>query len=136
MLVLALAGAGAFVFLTPITIAIATLLTMVVISYRQTIRAYPGGGGAFIVANENLGLWAGVIAAAALLTDYTLTVAVSVSAGVAAITSALPRSCWTPRRRSPSDSWSWSPSPTCGGRRSLRSCSRCLPMPSWPRFSP
>jgi len=91
MLVLALAGAGAFVFLTPISIAIATLLAVVVISYRQTIRAYPSGGGAFIVANENLGLGAGVIAAAALLTDYTLTVAVSVTAGVAAITSAYPQ---------------------------------------------
>lgn len=90
MLVLALAGAGASIFLTPISISISLLLAVVVISYRQTIRAYPGGGGAFIVANENLGLPAGVVAASALLTDYTLTVAVSVTAGVAAITSAFP----------------------------------------------
>ena len=90
MLVLALAGAGAFVHLTPISLAIASLLTIVVISYRQTIKAYPNGGGAFIVANDNIGLGAGAVAAAALLTDYTLTVAVSMAAGVAAVTSALP----------------------------------------------
>ncbi len=90
MLVLALAGAGTFVALTPISIAIATLLIVVVISYRQTIRAYPSGGGAFIVSRENLGLIPGTVAASALLTDYTLTVAVSVTAGVAAITSAFP----------------------------------------------
>ncbi|HKX73994.1 MAG TPA: APC family permease [Acidimicrobiia bacterium] len=90
MLVLALAGAGAFFSLTPISIAIAVLLMVVVISYRQTIRAYPSGGGAFIVSRENLGLVPGTVAAAALLTDYTLTVAVSVTAGVAAITSAFP----------------------------------------------
>lgn len=90
MLVLALAGAGALRFLTPVSIAVATLLAVVVISYRQTIRAYPDGGGAFIVAHENLGVGPGVVAAAALLTDYVLTVAVSVAAGVAAITSAYP----------------------------------------------
>jgi len=91
MLVLALAGVGAFSLLTPISFAIATLLLVVVISYRQTIRAYPDGGGAFIVASENLGLRTGAVAASALLTDYVLTVAVSVAAGVAAITSAAPQ---------------------------------------------
>jgi amino acid transporter len=90
MLVLALAGAGALRFLTPISLAVATLLTVVVISYRQTIRAYPQGGGAFIVTHENLGVVPGVVAAAAILTDYVLTVAVSAAAGVAAITSAYP----------------------------------------------
>jgi amino acid transporter len=90
MLVLALAGAGALNLLTPISIAIAVLLAIVVISYQQTIRAYPGGGGAFIVALENLGVGPGVVAAAALLTDYVLTVAVSAAAGIAAITSAYP----------------------------------------------
>lgn len=90
MLVLALAGAGAFHLLTPISFAIATLLLVVVISYRQTIRAYPDGGGAFIVASENIGIRTGAVAAAALLVDYVLTVAVSVAAGVAAITSAAP----------------------------------------------
>ncbi|HEX7099088.1 MAG TPA: APC family permease [Acidimicrobiia bacterium] len=90
LLVLALAGAGAFRLLTPISLAIAGLLTIVVVSYRQTIRAYLNGGGAFIVATDNIGLHAGATAAAAILTDYVLTVAVSVSAGVAAITSAAP----------------------------------------------
>jgi amino acid transporter len=90
MLVLALAGAGALNLLTPLSLAVAGLLMVVVISYRQTIRAYPDGGGAFIVAHENLGIGAGSVAAAALLTDYVLTVAVSVAAGVAAITSAVP----------------------------------------------
>ena len=91
MLVLALAGVAAFTRITPITIAISTLFVIVVASYRQTIRAYPNGGGSFIVSYENLGLYPGTTAASALLTDYTLTVAVSVSAGTAAITSALPQ---------------------------------------------
>jgi len=90
MLVLALAGVGALSFLTPISLAVGLLLAVVVVSYRQTIRAYPNGGGAFIVAHENLGIRPGAVAAAALLADYVLTVAVSVSAGTAAITSALP----------------------------------------------
>ena len=90
MLVLALAGAGAFLHLTPITFAIAILFAIVIATHPSLIRAYPGGGGAFMVTYENLGLYPGVTAASALLTDYTLTVAVSVSAGTAAITSALP----------------------------------------------
>ena len=65
-------------------------MAIVVISYRQTVRAYPDGGGAFIVANDNLGLYPAMVAAASLLTDYVLTVAVSISAGMAAITSAVP----------------------------------------------
>ena len=90
MLVLALAGAAAFVYITPISFAIAALLLIVIISYRQTIRAYPDGGGGFIVSLDNLGMGPAMVAGAALLTDYTLTVSVSVSAGVAAMTSALP----------------------------------------------
>jgi amino acid transporter len=74
----------------PIALAIITLLTIVTISYRQTIYAYPNGGGAYIVARDNLGEVPAQIAGAALLTDYILTVAVSVSAGVAQITSAFP----------------------------------------------
>jgi len=74
----------------PISLAIATLLVIVVSSYFQTIRAYPRGGGAYIVSRENLGLYPSLLAAAALLVGYVLTVAVSISAGVAAITSALP----------------------------------------------
>ena len=90
MLVLAAVGATGFVAVRPLSIAVAALLFVVVVSYRQTVRAYPNGGGSFIVTTDNLGLALGTIAAAALLTDYVLTVAVSVSAGVAAITSALP----------------------------------------------
>ncbi|NCC32133.1 MAG: amino acid permease, partial [Chloroflexia bacterium] len=71
----------------PISLAIAALLVIVGFSYRQTIQAYPGGGGAYIVARENLGVVPGLVAAGALLVDYVLTVAVSISAGVAAITS-------------------------------------------------
>ncbi|MCL6566446.1 MAG: APC family permease [Acidobacteriia bacterium] len=74
----------------PISICIVALLTIVVLSYGQLIRAYPSGGGAYTVAKENLGVGAGLVAAAALLIDYILTVAVSVAAGVAAIVSAFP----------------------------------------------
>ena len=90
MLVLVTAGAGALAFRIPIAIAIATVLVIVVVSYRQTVRAYPGGGGSYIVAHDNLGTLPGLIAAAALLADYVLTVAVSVVAGFLAITSAVP----------------------------------------------
>jgi amino acid transporter len=87
---LVVAGLGAFVYAIPISLVIATLLAIVAFSYRQTIHAYPTGGGAYIVAKENIGDNAGLIAAASLLVDYTLTVAVSISAGVLAITSAFP----------------------------------------------
>jgi amino acid transporter len=90
MLVLVTAGAGALAFRIPIAIAIAIVLVIVVTSYRQTVRAYPGGGGSYIVAHDNLGTVPGLVAAAALLTDYALTVAVSVVAGFLAITSAVP----------------------------------------------
>ena len=89
LLVLIVAG-GAVAHAMPIGIAIAILIAIVIASYRQTIRAYPKGGGAYIVAKENLGTYPGLIAGASLLIDYVLTVAVSVAAGVAAITSALP----------------------------------------------
>lgn len=85
--VLLLAGGAALGYGLPVASAIAFLLLVVAISYRQTIHAYPNGGGAYIVAHENLGQMSGLIAAAALLIDYVLTVAVSISAGVAAITS-------------------------------------------------
>lgn len=79
----------AFGHVIPISIAISILLIVVAISYRQTIHAYPSGGGAFIVAKENLGTLPGLIAGASLLVDYILTVSVSVAAGVEAITSAM-----------------------------------------------
>lgn len=90
MLVLALAGTIAFQRVQPIAIAIALLLTIVVTSYRQTVRAYPKGGGSFLVSLDNLGLPPAMVAAAAILIDYVLTVAVSVAAGTAAVTSAAP----------------------------------------------
>jgi amino acid transporter len=77
-------------FVMPISLAIATLMLVVILSYRQTVRAYPTGGGSYIVSREHLGTLPGLIAAAALLTDYVLTVAVSVAAGVFAIASAVP----------------------------------------------
>jgi amino acid transporter len=88
LFVLAVAGAAAFGYALPISIAIVVLLVIVTLSYEQTIHAYPDGGGAYIVARDNLGELPAKIAAAALLTDYILTVAVSVSSGVAQITSA------------------------------------------------
>jgi len=90
LLVLILAGTAALSYSLPIGIAIALLIAIVVSSYRQTILAYPQGGGAYIVSKDNLGVMSGLIAAAALLIDYVLTVAVSVAAGVAAVTSAFP----------------------------------------------
>lgn len=90
LLVLVGFGTGALAYSWPIAIAIATLLVIVSFSYFQTIHAYPNGGGAYIVAKENLGVYPGLTAAASLLIDYILTVAVSVSAGVAALTSAFP----------------------------------------------
>jgi amino acid transporter len=88
--VLVAGGLAALTFATPIGLLIATLLALVAFSYRQTIYAYPGGGGAYIVSKDNLGETPALVAAAALLIDYTLTVAVSVAAGVAALTSAFP----------------------------------------------
>ncbi len=90
LLVLVLAGTGALKFSLPISLAIGALLAVVASSYFQTVHGYPSGGGAYVVAHENLGILPGLIAAAALLIDYVLTVAVSVTAGIAAITSALP----------------------------------------------
>ncbi len=91
MLVLVLAGASALRLMLPIALAIAALLVIVITSYRQTVKAYPRGGGSYIVARENLGTGPGLVAAAAILTDYVLTVAVSVTAGTIAVTSAVPR---------------------------------------------
>jgi amino acid transporter len=76
--------------LIPISLAVAALLVLVVLSYRQTVRAYPGGGGSYVVASKNLGRVPGLVAGASLLVDYVLTVAVSIAAGVLAITSAAP----------------------------------------------
>jgi amino acid transporter len=94
MFTLFAAGSAAFWLVMPISILIVTIFVIIVISYRQTIRAYPSGGGSYIVAKENLGTGPALLAAAALLTDYVLTVSVSVAAGVLAITSAFPELEW------------------------------------------
>src|SRR5207253_3619687 len=88
--VLVLAGSAALGLAIWVAVAIALLLIVVAISYQQTIRAYPNGGGSYIVARVNLGPTPGLVAAASLMIDYVLTVAVSVAAGVAAITAELP----------------------------------------------
>ena len=91
MIIMAVAAsAGGMSYVFPISIAIVILMAVVTISYQQTIHAYPGGGGAYIVARDNLGELPAQTAGAALLTDYVLTVAVSISSGVAQIVSAFP----------------------------------------------
>jgi amino acid transporter len=90
LLVLVLAGSAAVTWSIPVSVMIVTLLAILTISYREIIFEYPSGGGAYIVAKSNLGEMPGLIAAAALIIDYVLTVAVSVAAGVAAVTSAIP----------------------------------------------
>lgn len=87
LIVLGMAGVR---YIWPITLAIIVLLGVVYFSYRQTITAYPQGGGSYTVASENLGVWPGLLAAAALMIDYILTAAVGISAGVGALVSALP----------------------------------------------
>jgi len=83
------AGMAAIGYLTPMSLLVVALLAIVVFSYRQTIHAYPNGGGSYIVSKDNLGTLPGLVAGASLLVDYTLTVAVSIAAGTAAITSAI-----------------------------------------------
>ena len=84
-------GAAGIAYIVPISISIIVLLTIVYFSYRQTIAAYPGGGGSYTVASENLGTYPGLLAGAALMIDYVLVVAVGISAGVGALVSAVPR---------------------------------------------
>jgi amino acid transporter len=94
MKVLVLVGVGVLYLTLPISGVIVLLLAIVVISYQQTIRAYPSGGGSYIVASDNLGMLAGLTAAGALLLDYVLTVSVSIASGVAQVTSLIPE--WLP----------------------------------------
>ena len=91
IVVLAIAGAGALHLILPITVSIVVLLAILVFSYRQVIDAYPGGGGAYAVSKANFGARVSLVAAASLVVDYTLTVAVSIAAGVGSLTSAFPR---------------------------------------------
>ena len=96
MRALAYAGAAGLALTMPITIAIVVILAIVVTSYLQVVRAYPNGGGSYVVASQNLGTLPGLIAAAALLVDYVLTVSVSVAGGVLAISTAFP--AWEPAK--------------------------------------
>src|SRR5579862_8392502 len=82
-------GAGGLYYFRPIVLVILAILAILYLSYRQTISAYPNGGGSYTVARENLGVRPGLLAAAALLVDYVLTVAVGISAGVGALVSAV-----------------------------------------------
>ncbi len=114
----------------PITFAILAVLAILLFSYRQTIKAYPSAGGAYIVTKDNFGLLTAQLAGVALLTDYVLTVSVSVAAGVAAITSAIPGTVPVPRlavRRSSSGS---SRGATCAASASPAGCSRFPPTSS------
>src|SRR5207249_6394846 len=90
LLVLILAGHMALSYSLPIAVGISVLLVIVVTSYRQTVQTYQQGGGAYLVSKDNLGVIPALAAAAALLTDYVLTVSVSTAAGIAALTSAVP----------------------------------------------
>ena len=90
LLVLVIGGTALLAFTPAVALAVAALLALVVWSYRQTVHAYPNGGGAYAVSRENLGTTAALVAAAALMVDYVMTVAVSVTAGVANIASAIP----------------------------------------------
>ena len=90
LLALAAAGAAALTHSLYVALGVAFLLAIVALSYQQTVHAYPSGGGSYIVARQNLGLSSGLVAAASLMVDYVMTVAVSVASGVAAITSAFP----------------------------------------------
>src|SRR5204862_5857908 len=83
-------GVAAFSLVVPITVALLVVLGFLILSYRQTIKAYPSAGGAYIVTRDNFGLLPAQVAGVALLTDYVLTVAVSVAAGTAALVSAVP----------------------------------------------
>ena len=120
--VLIVAGPAALIYSVPIAMVIGVVTAIVISSYRQTVVAYPQGASDYIVAKDNLGTPSGLTAGAALLIDYTLTVAVSVSAGVAALTSAAPSSG--------SPWWGRSPSPTCGASASPAASSRCRPTSS------
>src|ERR1700692_4564282 len=84
-------GAAGVAYILPISLSIIALLAIVYFSYRQTIAAYPGGGGSYTVASENLGTFPGLLAASALMIDYILVAAVGISAGVGALVSAVPQ---------------------------------------------
>ena len=135
LLVLFAAGTAALSASLPIAIAIAVLVGVVVTSFRQSILAYPKGGGVYVVTRENLGRYPSLVAGAALLIDYVLTVAVSTAAGIDAITSAIPRSIPTGSScASPPSSRSESPISVASARRAA--CSPGRPTSSSARTWP
>ena len=135
LVVLIAASATAGHLVLPISIAIAAVLAIVVVSYMQTVRAYETSGGAYVVARENLGTMPSLVAAAALLVDYILTVAVSVAAGVLALTSAAPSLAGHEVDALASPSSSCSRSSTCAASASRASSSRFRPTRSSRRCS-
>ena len=136
LLVLILAGRPALSYSLPIGVGIAALILIVVASYRQTIRAYPQGGGAYIVAKDNLGVLPALLAGAALLIDYVLTVAVSAAAGVDADHLGLSPSVPLPGVALLAGHRGASPSPTCAASASRARSSPCPPISSSPASSP
>ena len=137
--ILVLAGSAGLSYSLPIAATIAFLMLAVGVSYRQTIRAYPHGGGSYIVASDNLGRIPGLVAAAGLMTDYILTVAVSVASGMAAITSAIPSlasDTVADRRRRDRGAARRQPARRAPGRRAVRRadvrCSSSRSSCSWP----
>ena len=114
-------GVAGIAYIWPISIAVLVLLSIVYFSYRQTIVAYPHGGGSYTVATENLGVGAGLLAAASLMVDYILTAAVGISAGVGALVSAVPSlqryALFICRESWPPSLWS-----ICGGCVSRADC--------------
>ena len=130
LVVLVAVSATAAHLVFPISIAIAALLAIVVVSYMQTVRAYETSGGAYVVARENLGTLPSLVGAAALLTDYVLTVAVSISAGIFAITSFAPSLAGHKVALSLACLRRSSSSRTCAACASRDSRSRCRPTSS------
>ena len=122
-------GVLAFSLVMPVTFGILAVLAILLFSYRQTIKAYPSAGGAYIVTKDNFGLLTAQLAGVALLTDYVLTVSVSVAAGVAAITSAAP-GCTRTGSCSRSPSSGSSRGATCAGSGSPDGCSPSRPTSS------
>ena len=123
-------GLGAFALVVPITIALLVVLFFLILSYRQTIKAYPTAGGAYMVTRDNFGLLPAQVAGVALLTDYVLTVSVSVAAGTAALASAFSRVRRRGSCRSRSRSSSSSRAATCAASASRGRSSRSRPTSS------
>ena len=120
----------------PVALAIVALLALLVVSYRQVVDAYPSAGGAYVVSRDNFGNVTAAVAGAALLIDYVLTVAVSVSSGVAAMSSVWPDQLGRSGSRSRSPSWSCSPGATCAASARPAGSSPSPPTCTWSASPP